>query len=66
MLLKEQFVTNQTVTVKYWLLGRDSCVKKFSDLTSRCSLHRGVDLKYKELNEFSLNIKIILEYHYRA
>jgi hypothetical protein len=32
-------------------------------LTSRCSLHRGVDIKYKELYEFLKNIKTLLEYH---
>jgi hypothetical protein len=32
MLLKEQFLKKQIVSVKYWLLGRDSC-ENFSDLT---------------------------------
>jgi hypothetical protein len=33
MLLGEKFLKKQTVNVKYWLLGRDSCVEKFSDMT---------------------------------
>jgi hypothetical protein len=60
--LKGTIPQNQTVSVKHWLLGRNSCVDKFSDLThsDRCSLPRRVDLKYKELKEISKKITIIL------
>ncbi len=47
MLLKEQFFLKQIVSVKYWLLGRDSFIDNFSDLTPRCSLHQGVNLKWE-------------------
>ncbi len=33
MLLKEHFLKKKTLSVKYWLLGRVSCIEKFSDLT---------------------------------
>ncbi len=33
MLLKEQILKNKTMSVKYWLLGRDSGVEHFFDLT---------------------------------
>ncbi len=33
MLLKEQFIIKQTMSVKFWLLGVDSCLDNFSDLS---------------------------------
>jgi hypothetical protein len=31
--LKKQFLKKQTVSVKYWLMGRNSCIENFSYLT---------------------------------
>ncbi len=49
MLLEEQFLKKQTVGVKDWIPGRDSCLRNFSSLIHRSSLHPGADLKCKQL-----------------
>jgi hypothetical protein len=33
MFLTEQFLKKQIVSVKYWLLGRESCIENLSDST---------------------------------
>jgi hypothetical protein len=57
MLFKGQFLKNHTVNVKYWLVGRDSCVKKLSDLTHSDALP---GVAYTGASSLNAKSKIIL------